>query len=242
MPKIYMEDNPNLEKSRKYLILSVIFSIPLLLYLFVFVVYKVYFPGIGHLLPFIIFGFPSSIMFNKYRCLKTGLNGENNTINTLKSLDESYNIFKNIQISVDEKETEIDTIVVGNNGVFIIEVKNHNGTIEGNGNEDIWIQHKVGRKGGRYTNKIKNPIKQVKYQTFMLSKFLKVNNIDVWIEHMVYFSNKNVKNKTSNVESVFFESSDLLNYIKNYILKKSLSQNEISSIINVLKNNKYDLY
>lgn len=236
MSKIHIGDNPNTDKSSSYLTLSIIFAIPLLIYFFVFAVYKVHFSGIGHLLPIIIFGVPSSIMFNKYRILKTGLNGENDTINTLKSLDESYSVFKNIHITIDGKETEIDNVVVGNNGVFIIEVKNHNGTIEGDGNEDIWIQHKVGRSGGRYTNKIKNPIKQVKYQTFMLSKFLKVNNINVWIEHMVYFSNKKVKNKTYNVERVFFESSDLLNYIKNYTPRKSLNQNEISNIINVLKN------
>lgn len=54
MSKIYIEDNPNIHKSRSYLILSVIFAIPLLLYFFVFAVYKVHLPGIGHLLPMII--------------------------------------------------------------------------------------------------------------------------------------------------------------------------------------------
>lgn len=235
MSKLYEGDNPNVDKSKNYLVGSILLAIPVFLYFFGFMIHKVYFAGIGHFLPIIIFGIPSSIMFKKYRILQTGLNGENDTVNILKSLDENYNVFKNVHIYVDGKEIEIDTIVVGNNGVFIIEVKNHNGTIEGNGNEDIWIQHKVGRKGGRYTKKIKNSIKQAKYQTFMLSKFLKSKNINVWIESMVYFSNKKVISRISNAEKVFLNSYDLLNYIKKHTPKKLLNEIEINNIISNLK-------
>lgn len=235
MSKLYEGDNPNIDKSKNYLVWSILLAIPVVLYLLGFMTHKVYFVGIGHFLPIVIFGIPSSIMFMKYRILQTGLNGENDTADILKALDENYNVFKNVHISVDGKEIEIDNIVVGKNGVFIIEVKNHNGTIEGNGNEDIWIQHKVGRKGGRYTKNIKNPIKQVKYQTFILSKFLKSKNINAWIESAVYFSNKKVNSRIFDAEKVFFNSYDLLNYIEKYTPKKLLDEVEINNIISNLK-------
>lgn len=236
MSKIHMGDNPNTNKAKVYLTASIILAIPVALYFFAFVVYRFHFSGIAHLLPIIVFGMPSSIMFKKYKILQTGLKGESDTVNILKSLDESYTVFNNLHISVEGKETEIDNVVIGNNGIFIVEVKNHNGTIEGNGNDDIWVQHKIGRKGGAYTKEFKNPIKQVKYQTFMLSKYLKANNINVWIEDMVYFSNNEADSRVFDAEKVFFNPYDVLIYIQQYVPRKQVSQNEIDSIIKRLEN------
>lgn len=87
--------------------------------------------------------------------------------------------------------TEVDFVVVGPNGVFIIEVKNNNSQIVGSEEELEWVVHKVGRKGTPYTASMRNPVKQVKSQICALNNFTKERGYKVWIEGVVFFSNPN---------------------------------------------------
>ena len=59
----------------------------------------------------------------------------------LKSLPESFQIFTNVSIGV---RTNLDAVIVGANGVFIVDVKTRSGKIEPTAGSD-WIRHTVSR-------------------------------------------------------------------------------------------------
>ena len=79
--------------------------------------------------------------------LISGMNGERIATKVLAALPDGYTVFQNLIVIYNNKESEIDNIVVGRRGVFIVEVKNHNGHIAGDLNAIYWTQHKVGRGG-----------------------------------------------------------------------------------------------
>ena len=82
--------------------------------------------------------------------LVSGINGERIAAKVLAALPDSYTVFQDVEVTYDGKVSEIDNIVVGKSGVFIVEVKNHNGNITGDCEDTYWIQHKVGRGGTPY--------------------------------------------------------------------------------------------
>ena len=86
-------------------------------------------------------------------------------------------LFTNVKISFNNSETECDNIIINNFGVFIIEVKNYSGSLSGNENDDEWVERKYFEE-----KSVKNPIKQVKRQIYILSKLLKNNGLRAWIE------------------------------------------------------------
>ncbi|RPF53367.1 nuclease-related domain-containing protein [Aquisalibacillus elongatus] len=214
------------EQANLYLTLSIIFFIPVIIYIFYFVQYGG-FEGIYHLLP----GIPaliSSYFWSRFATLRSGIKGEKHTKKVLNSLSEYFKTFNSVQISIEEGRTEIDQVVVGKDCIFIIEVKNHKGRIEGHEAEHSWTQHKIGRKGTPYKSKMKNPLKQVKRQTFILARYLKKHNVNVWVEEIVYFSNPNAKvNAQSSKYNVLSKESDLTNYLINFQPKRKASKEDI---------------
>jgi len=95
-------------------------------------------------------------------------------------------IFTNVKISFNNSETECDNIIINNFGVFIIEVKNYSGSLSGNENDDEWVERKYFEE-----KSVKNPIKQVKRQIYILSKLLKNNGLRAWIEGYVILIHNN---------------------------------------------------
>lgn len=64
---------------------------------------------------------------------KAGRAGEEKAANIIGSiLRENDRLFTNVQISYEGKPAELDNVIVNKYGVFIIEVKNYNGTLVGN--------------------------------------------------------------------------------------------------------------
>ena len=108
-------------------------------------------------------------------------------------------LLNNVEISFDGKPAELDSVVINNRGVFIIEVKNYSGILCGSEDDYEWIKSKTTEAGNEYVKTVKNPIKQVRRQVYVLANYLKQYGIDVWVEGYAYLVNKNSPVHTSEV-------------------------------------------
>lgn len=141
--------------------------------------------------------------------LVAGINGERIATKVLSTLPDGYTVFQDVIVTYDNKKSEIDNIVIGKSGVFIVEVKNHNSHIEGDLKDIYWTQHKVGRGATPYTDEMYNPVKQVGTQIYCLANYLRQNGVNTYIEGMVYFANKTcLVSLTGNSDISVFSSSD----------------------------------
>lgn len=178
--------------------------------------------------------------FDKKTQVGSGLKGEREAVKLLSTLPDDYYIVNDITVKYEGRESQIDTVVVSPNGVSIVEVKNLNGHITGNLKDENWLQHKVGQKGTSYSNQFYSPVKQVGTHTYRLSKVLKENGINVWVNNGVLFTNAettlDIRNNTDEEMHVYsyHYSDNLLEYLSREGNKK-LSKEEIYKILAVLK-------
>jgi hypothetical protein len=86
---------------------------------------------------------------------------------------------------------EADFVIVGNNGVFIIENKDYRGEIQGDATAANWELHKIGIGGTPYTKSCRNPVRQVRVYVTLLSRLLAMRNIKVRITPLVSLSQNN---------------------------------------------------
>lgn len=232
MAFVHKGKNELANKYKLYLILSILFFLPTLIYFYAFMMYRFHFDGYLHLLggvPALIGGY----FYNISKSYRSGYNGEKSTLNILSKLPDDYHIFTSLPLNVDGKIGEIDSLVVGLNGIFVIEAKGMNGLIEGNEEDYKWMQHKVGRKGGRYSKKINNPIRQVKREVWMLSTLLKREGINNWIEGCVYFSNPDCDVEVFSPKvPVIQQSNDLYDFVLKYENKKQ--DVEVEKVVHVI--------
>lgn len=156
--------------------------------------------------------------------------GEKFAKNKLKKLDDSYNIFCDVTVRVSNKTSQLDTIIVGKKGIYIVEVKNINGKVKGDIKDKYLTIEKTGRKGKKYYRKLYNPYMQVTTHKKRLQSYLEINGVSYDITSLVLFRCskfwmfENNKVDISNSSEVIFSDADLL-------LKKIKSED--SQIVNV---------
>lgn len=224
-------------KARKSLIIGILWCIPTLVYFYLFVAYQFHFAGFWHLTSIIPAGIGTQYL-NKFNTYRSGIKGEKQTISIIERLPDGYEALTSIPIQYDNQKTELDMVVIGENGVFIIETKNHKGTIYGSFDDYEFSQHKIGQKGGEYTVPMKNPIKQVKRETWIISNYLKSKNINVWIQGIVFFSNPKTTIHILTDDVLVFDAKSgigpLYDYITHYKPKRKLNQSQMDQIKSIL--------
>ena len=118
---------------------------------------------------------------------KAGNRGERIARDQIREvLRDGDKLFSNVPISYDGKNTELDNVIVNCRGVFIIEVKTLSGRLVGSEDDAEWKKYHVSAAGVTYEKSVKNPIKQVKRQVYILSKYLTGKGARVWVTGYVY--------------------------------------------------------
>lgn len=115
--------------------------------------------------------------------LASGLSGENRVFNTLSQLPDEYIVVTNVPISYEGNRSEVDALVMSPYGMYVVEVKNHKGLIEGNCSDHVWKQY----KNGRFERTMRNPVLQMRNQKRILFGMNKMKKLSVPINGLVVF-------------------------------------------------------
>ena len=139
------------------------------------------------------------VAFQVTRCqgsavMLAGAAGEDRVLAALSALPAEYTLFNQIRLPDERSRTgfrEADFVVVGNNGVFIIENKDYRGEIQGDATAANWELHKIGIGGTPYTKACRNPVRQVRVYVTLLSRLFAMRGIKVRITPLVSLSQNN---------------------------------------------------
>ena len=112
-----------------------------------------------------------------------GRRGERFATDRIRSvLREGDYLFTNVSVSFEGKPAELDNVIINSYGVFIIEVKYYSGRLSGAEDDFEWTKVHVSRGGNPYVKTVKNPIKQVKRETYILANYLREYGVSVWVD------------------------------------------------------------
>ena len=140
-------------------------------------------------------------------------------------------LLTNVELSYDGKRTEADIIVINKNGVFIIEVKNYVGELVGDIDDSEWKKYKTTPGGDVYVKTVRNPIKQVKRQIYIVSSILKERRIKVWVEgYMMLMENNSPVDDKMILRNIHEIDSAIHGTTEQIISKK-----EIDKIVSILE-------
>ena len=161
-----------------------------------------------------------------------GRRGEQAAADIIRNiLREGDFLFTNVEITYEDKPAELDNVIVNKYGVFIIEVKNYNGKLIGTEDDYEWTKHHTTDAGNTYSKAVKNPIKQVKRQVYILAKYLEYYGSSVWVSGYAFLLHGN-----SPIESEYVLSSiDDIDKAIHTRGRSMLNQQTIKSIIKLLQ-------
>lgn len=149
-----------------------------------------------------------------------------------KALYEDDHILTNLSFNYEDSKTELDNVIINKYGVFIIEVKTYIGKLYGSEDDYTWTKIKTTDAGNIYEKEVKNPIPEVRRQVYLLSKYLKQYNINVWIEGYAYFVNNN---SAVDSEYILYDVEDVKNAVHRSN-RNRLTKAQVNRIVEVLEN------
>jgi hypothetical protein len=172
------------------------------------------------LIPFVGFYF----YLRKYHIYNGGWQGEKQVANLLThSLSDDYYLLNDLYLR--EGGGDIDHIVLGPNGVFVLETKNWSGSISCNGDE--WQ-----RAGKR--NFLGSPSRQVKRNAAKIKQIIDNNqnlrSLGIWVEGIVVLTNNHATLHLNNPTVPILRLSQVPNYIVAFRSSRSLSREQLESI------------
>ncbi|MCL1966047.1 MAG: NERD domain-containing protein [Candidatus Bathyarchaeota archaeon] len=229
MRKIDGSSNYLSSQIRKYLskaILSLLFSILLLTLTAYIIIFKTHVISIieaALLIAALILLIPFRYCQYKYQIYKSGRQGEKTVIRTLTSkLNDEYYLMNGVYLK--SGGGDIDHIVLGPTGIYVLETKNWSGKIICNDTQ--WQ-----RPGKKITTnpslQAKNNAQKIK-RALDSSLFLRGHNI--YVEGLIVFTNTHAKLSISNSIVPVLRIQQLSDYIKNQ-KSNSLTREQIQQII-----------
>jgi hypothetical protein len=165
-----------------------------------------------------------------------GATGEERALNVLSGMPPEFTIYNQIKLPCRSARTgyrEADYIVVGSNGVFIVENKDYRGRLVGDGFARKWIQHKVGRGGTPYSSEATNPVHQVQAYVRLLGDIFREQSIRAWITPIVSLSRNNSLDGIVSPKVQVVKGVDLCEVIKDH--PGRLSEMARAKVIKVLE-------
>lgn len=185
---------------------------------------------------FFLCGVLSYSSIRSFSVVHSGVQGEKTASYELSQFPSSYHVFSQIAISHEGRSSETDHILVGPKGIFVIEVKNHKGTITGKEHYQTWTQWKTTSQGHTCRNPFYNPVKQVSTHTWRLSRYLRDQGINSWVQGVVLFTNPSCTLSVQTQRTPVLHIDNLSSFFNSYTPKRELSSTDIENICHTLKN------
>jgi hypothetical protein len=180
--------------------------------------------------------FKTSENTQNYHRFKAGQKGEDFVLNILKqNLPDNYYILNDCNVSSGIKNSQIDHLILSENGIFVVETKNYSGYLSGNVKDKKITQIKK-FKHKETKNKISNPVSQNEYHCEIFKRFLNDNKINLdgkYIHSIIIFANRYVSwNFKGDSDSIIGKIDNAIDYINKIKPDNKIDVNVIENIIN----------
>ncbi|MBQ3411749.1 MAG: NERD domain-containing protein [Oscillospiraceae bacterium] len=144
-------------------------------------------------------------------------------------LNSDDTLLTNVKVDFEGKETELDNVIVNKYGVFIIEVKYYHGWLKGGEDDYEWTQYKE-TYSDMYIKTVKNPIKQVKRQVYIVANYLREYGVNVWVDGYALMVDAG-----SPVESdMILTTTDEIDRVIHTVSRRQLNKESIEEIVALL--------
>ncbi|VYT71099.1 NERD domain-containing protein [Clostridium tertium] len=147
-------------------------------------------------------------------------------VNKVLSKLSGYKLLSDIMIRKEDGTSQIDHILIGKKGIFVIETKDYSGTIRGEEYSKYWTQTINKRKNHFY-----NPIRQNYGHVKSVENLIKEK--DIYIS-LIVFTNRS-KLKGLNTDTPVIQVKKLKKFIRKYKSDIKLSNDQIEYIYKCLK-------
>ncbi len=157
-----------------------------------------------------------------------GQDGEDQTVQSIaQAFDGNWHLFRNVHIP-GRNRGDLDIVLVGPPGVWVLEVKNFNGTYRNIG--ETWELMRKKKWKSAYAN----PSRQANNNSLRLKNFLKADNLNIFVNPAVVWANPESALFIENPSVAIWQYNRLPDELGNIWHGEKLTQEERTKIVDKL--------
>jgi Ca2+/Na+ antiporter len=156
-------------------------------------------------------------------------------------LPDDFTVIQNTVVHYNGGQSEIDNIVIGKTGIFIIEVKTMKGKVYADYDAHDWKKVKTDKYGIEHEKEFYSPVKQVGTHVYRLAKTLRGMGIYTYVRAVVYFSDPDtdviISGEEKDTPIFTYQTRDKM---RDYLCNSGqiLTMATINKAVNFLSNNR----
>jgi hypothetical protein len=136
---------------------------------------------------------------------------------SLAYLPITYTAFNQVLVPYGKRYRELDLVVVGPNGIFVIEVKHYRGEITGTETDRTWRQCPCTYDSTNIdARELRNPVIQVMHGVRALRRYLAAHDIKTWVQGAVVMTHPNCRLDVGTTGTPVLTLPQLAGYILTY--------------------------
>ena len=169
----------------------------------------------------------------KYHIYNGGWQGEKQVANLLtRTLSDNYYLLNDLYLR--DGGGDIDHVVLGPNGIFVLETKNWSGTISCNGDE--WQRAGKRNFSGSPSRQVKRNAAKIQY---LIDNSPNLRGLHVRVEGAVVFTNNHATLHVNNPSVAVLRLAQLPNHITSYRRSSNFSREQLETIGREIVNQKH---
>ena len=156
---------------------------------------------------------------------RLGQEGEDNTVQlVVQALNGNWHVFRNLRLPGRNKG-DLDIVLVGPPGVWVLEVKNFRGKYRNIGEQWEYL------RGKTWKNAKASPSRQASNNAVRLGNFLKADHLNVFVNAVVVWANEESQLKVENPTTAVWTYNRIPDELGNIWQGEKLSKEEREKII-----------
>jgi hypothetical protein len=176
--------------------------------------------------------------YRSYLIWKSGSVGEERVAAALKALPDSYVLISGLVVP--PNRGDIDHVVIGPNGIFVLEAKNYGGIISCD--KDVWKKVRVSPDGKSHEAMIGSPSNQIKRNAKVLKDHILLKKREIfhgksphiWVHAILVFTNSRASLELSNPTVDIVELDNLVAHLTSLGSDFRLKKDEVERLALVL--------
>jgi len=165
-----------------------------------------------------------AVLWDRQNRRLRGADGEERALGLLQAfpgslayLPNTYVVFNQVHVPYGRRHRELDLVVVGPNGIFVVEVKHYRGEVTGAESDRTWRQGQLAHDGDNiYGRSLRNPVLQVQHAVRALRQYLGSHGIKTWVEGVVVMTHPDCRLAVTTTGTPVLTLSQLAAYILTY--------------------------
>lgn len=164
--------------------------------------------------------------------LSAGISAERRAARLLNRLPDTCNVFSDLTLRAGHETAQLDHLLITPCGIFVLEDKSWKGTLQGDGNQQVWTLKKLTKGGRGYEKQVPSPFRQLDRQVRVVKRLVHQVGREIPVSGVLFLPHAEAQVLVDNQRHQVVVGEQVLKLVKSR--QAVLGKHQVDVIVNLV--------